>query len=182
MTAQHFERSHDRASRPVGRRPVRDALAAFLADPRGAAAAEFAVVMPLLVLLVFGVVTFASALFVHSNMLNAARESARQVSVTDAASHTPGGAIHCLQAEAQIPGSAEKVACDYLNTWGTNFLIDVTDRCPAERIVDVNIRTDAANAALLDIFGFFNGRTLEADVSMRREAQCPPIGGGGSGG
>ena len=31
---------------------------------------------------------------------------------------------------------------------------------------------DAEQAAIMDIFGFFNDKTISADVSMRREAAC----------
>lgn len=143
----------------------------LLLSRRGTAATEFAIILPILLLFLFGIITFASTLFVHSNMLNAAREAARQMSVAEA-SHTPGGGVTCSQPEAAIDGSAEKTACAYLVTWGTGFVVEATDFCPAAREVEVRISTDASNVALLDIFGFFEGRTLAAEVNMRREQAC----------
>ncbi len=143
----------------------------LLLSCRGTAATEFAIILPLLLIFLFGIITFASTLFVHSNMLNAAREAARKMSVAEA-SHTPGSGVACSQPEAAVAGSAEATACAYLVTWGNDFVVDATDFCPASREVAVRISTDASNAALLDIFGFFEGRTLAAEVNMRKEQSC----------
>ncbi len=80
--------------------------------------------------------------------------------------------VQCSQSESFIEGSAEQVACEYLMSWGIDFAVNANDLCPTERQVEVRITTDASEAALLDIFGFFNGHTLAANVSMRREADC----------
>ena len=39
---------------------------------------------PVFMLFIFGITSFASTMFIHSNMLNAAREAARRMSVTEA--------------------------------------------------------------------------------------------------
>ena len=52
-------------------------LAKFGRSEHGAAMVEFAIVAPLLFMLVFGIIDFGRALFVFNNLTNAAREGAR---------------------------------------------------------------------------------------------------------
>jgi hypothetical protein len=40
--------------------------------------------------------------------------------------------------------------------------------------VSVTVSANAEDVALTDIFGFFNGVTLDATVEMRQEVACPP--------
>ena len=153
--------------RPLSRRPI---VHAFANRTDGVASAEFVIVLPVFMLFIFGITSFASTMFIHSNMLNAAREAARTMSVTEA-SFQPN-TVHCSQSEILIEGSAEQIACEYLMSWGIDFAVNANDLCPAERQVEVQITADASDAALLDIFGFFNGRMITVDVAMRREAVC----------
>ena len=142
----------------------------FAASQNGAAAAEFVLVLPVFILCLFSIVAFASTLFIENNMVNAAREAVRQMAVTEAP-FSPG-AVRCDSQEAAIVGSAEYVACTYLTFWGTLFLVDAGDGCPAEDRATVRITVDASEAALMDIFGFFNDKTLAAEVTMRKEDPC----------
>jgi Flp pilus assembly protein TadG len=66
------------AARPAGR----SRFAARLLGERGAAAVEFALVVPLLVLLFIGIVEFSQALSVHARLSAAAREGARVMALT----------------------------------------------------------------------------------------------------
>jgi hypothetical protein len=62
------------------RRParwLRSRLAASWRDERGAAAVEFALVMPLLILLLFGIIEFARVWNARQTLTDAAREGAR---------------------------------------------------------------------------------------------------------
>ena len=65
-------------------------------DDRGAAAVEFALVMPLLLLLVFGIIDFARAYNMQLALTQAAREGVRSVALrdgTDAAQRTRNAAF-----------------------------------------------------------------------------------------
>src|SRR3546814_2393043 len=75
----------------------------------GAAAVEFAIVLPVFLMILFGIIQFGSVLFLHNNMVNAAREAARRMSV----------------AELDKAG-AETYAETYLAGWNLTFT--VTDR------------------------------------------------------
>ncbi len=142
----------------------------FVLSQCGASAAEFALVFPVFMLCLFGITAFASTLFVENNMVNAARESVRQMAVLEAP--FTAGAVQCDSTEAQIVGSAEYVACAYLTFWGTDFTVNASTDCPAEDKATVQITLDASQAAVMDVFGFFNGKTLSAEVSMRKEDDC----------
>ncbi len=140
----------------------------------GASAAEFALVFPIFMLCLFGITAFASTLFIENNMVNAARESVRQMAVLEAP--FTAGAVQCDAAAAPADPdekeSAEYIACRYLTFWGTDFTVDARWDCPAEDKATVEITLDASQAAVMDVFGFFNGKTLSAEVSMRKEDDC----------
>ena len=146
------------------------ALISFAASRRGTAASEFALVLPVFLLCLFSITAFGSSLFMENNMINAAREAVREMAVTEAP-FSPG-AVRCDSDEAQIVDSAEYVACQYLIFWGTDFLVNASDDCPGEDKATVRITVDASQAALMDIFGFFNGKSISAEVSMRKEDPC----------
>lgn len=58
----------------------------FRRDDRGAAAVEFALVLPILVVLVFGIVDFGRALFAYNYLTSAVREGGRFAAVQESAS------------------------------------------------------------------------------------------------
>ena len=162
-----------RASAALRRRAAAAAgsgSARFVSGRGGAAASEFALVLPVFILCLFSIVSFASALFMENNMVNAAREAVREMAVTEAP-FSPGS-VTCDSEEAAIVGSAEYIACTYLTFWGNDFTVDASDDCPLEEQATVRITLDASQAALMDIFGFFRDKTLSAEVSMRKEDPC----------
>lgn len=146
-----------------------DQLRGFVASRSGAAATEFALVLPILILCLFAITAFASALFMQNNMINAAREAVRDIAVQDVP--FTSGSVQC---DSVVPGTAEEAACDYLTFWGTDFIINASNDCPTTSPkATVQISLDASQAALIDIFGFFDGKTLNAEVSMRQWTNCP---------
>ena len=148
----------------------------FISSHSGAAATEFAIVVPLLILCLFSIITFASIFFLQNNMVNAAREGARAMAVIDTR-FTPGP-VRCDDpaADATLDGdgkhSTEYIACAYLTFWGTDFSVNARDCFGGEDEAEVEITLDASQAALMDIFGFFDGKMLTAEVSMRKEDPC----------
>ena len=123
--------------------------------------------MPLLMLFLFGIISFGSALYIQNNMLNAARDAVRRMAVAEA--NGSGAAVQC---GSETLDSAEAVACAYLASWGTNFQVTATNQCPIEQDATVEITTSASSAALADVFGFLDGVTLRAKVIMRKEEAC----------
>jgi Flp pilus assembly protein TadG len=62
---------------------VRSLVRRFAVEQRAASMIEFAIVAPLLFLLVFGIVDFGRAFFLYNNLTNAARDGARVGAVLD---------------------------------------------------------------------------------------------------
>ena len=126
----------------------------FLLRKDGSVATEFAIIVPLLVIFLFGIIQFGFIFFLQNDMLNAAREAARQMSVQEA-----------TEAEA------ETTADNYLDSWPVNFTINAEDTTTTgDDFVRVTITAPMDEAAMLgDIIGIFTGRTLNAQVEMREE-------------
>jgi Flp pilus assembly protein TadG len=61
----------------------------FLREQQGASMIEFAIVAPLLFLLVFGIIDFGRAFFLYNNLTNAARDGARVGAVLDIVGSEP---------------------------------------------------------------------------------------------
>ncbi len=138
---------------------------------RGAAAVEMAVVAPVLILLLGGIIQFGGLFFLHNNMVNAAREAARALAVRTV---TVAGSTDCSTAPAA--GTAEKMVCDSLSSWGSmTFTLAVCNPAvPGPNCVDpsdvaVEISVPLSEASLWDALGLFQTGTLEARVIMREE-------------
>ncbi len=153
----------------VGRLRV-DAVRRLAQCNKGISSVEFCLILPVLMLFLFGIITFASVLYIHVNMENAAREAVRRMAVAEAPA--AGVPVSCSSVQATTPGTAENYACTYLADWPVSFEVDADVLCPANRDVIVTVTVPAEEAALADVFGFFDGRTLTAEVVMRREEAC----------
>jgi Flp pilus assembly protein TadG len=92
--------SATRTARPAGR----SRFAARLLGERGAAAVEFALVLPLLLLLFLGIVEFSQALQVHARLSAAAREGARIMALTSNPTEAKS-AVHGAVDSLDLPDS-----------------------------------------------------------------------------
>ena len=126
-------------------------------DESGAAAVELALVLPILVTLMTGIVDFGFLFFVQHNMVTAARESARALAV-----------------QSVTETQAEQMAHDKLDGSAT-FVVVATEPDPANPAdvdVVVNITVPIQDAApiglIFDMIGGFTG-DLNAQVFMRQE-------------
>ena len=87
-------------------RAIAFASSRFVASRDGAAAGEFVLVLPIFLLCLFGITSFASTLYMENNMVNAAREAVREMAVTEAPFSQ--GAVTCGSEEAAVVGSAAR--------------------------------------------------------------------------
>ncbi len=137
------------------RRP-RSPLAIWL-EQSGASAAEFALVLPILITVLFGVIQFGSVLFVYNNMQNAAREAAREF------------AVGKLTTEAATRAYAE----NYLANWDLPFNVVVslpgTQPAPNDKDIKVTITAPAAQAALIGFPPLWGASTLTVFANFREE-------------
>ena len=134
----------------------------FLAWPRhcwrdesGVAAVEFAFVVPVLVILLTGIIQIGGIMFTQNNMVDVARETARNLVV---------GELTATDAQ----GFAE----DHLFSLGGTFTVTVTEPDPADpndNDVVVEIEIPMADVALIDILGIFQTGNLRTVTTMRKE-------------
>ncbi|HEY6276044.1 MAG TPA: TadE/TadG family type IV pilus assembly protein [Streptosporangiaceae bacterium] len=127
------------------------------AADRGAAAVEFALLLPVLLLIVFGIIDFGRALNAQITLTEAAREGARLASVGDVTS------VVVAQTQAAAPTltgmTVIVVPCPAGAGLGTNAV--VTASYPFSFITPIG-----AVASLLGGHGLGNPITLSAHVEM----------------
>ena len=143
----------------------------FLPCETGAVVVEFAFALPVLLVLVSGVISIGSVVWVQSNMETAARGAARSA-VAGEASYQ-GADVDCSSSVAQTAGNAEEIACSQLPALGFEYTVNVSDQCPANPNIVAVVTADAEDAAMADIYGIFGSSTLESSLSMRMLTACP---------
>ena len=126
----------------------------------GAVLVEFAVLVPVFFLILFGIIEFAMILTLQNNMMNAARESVRNAAV-----------------QGDTPAVALNKACTYLRdygqTTGQTLNLTFTDSCPVTQNVTVQITAGMKDASVVQyVLSQFTGGNLNASVSMRKELAC----------
>ncbi len=130
-------------------------LRALWRDRDGAAAVEFAFIVPILLLLFSGIVQFGSIMFLENHMTSVARETSRRVAVGELA-------------EADAESSAQQA----LVNWGVTYDVDVdlVDVGGGNQDIVVTISLPMSEAALMDVLGVFQSGNLTAVVTMRQES------------
>ncbi|WP_193370767.1 TadE/TadG family type IV pilus assembly protein [Pelagibius marinus] len=116
----------------------------------GSAAVEFAILLPVFLAILFGIIQFGSVMFLHNNMVNAAREAVRRMSVAE---------LNTTEAETY--------ARNYLAGWNLTFNVNATEP-PTTTDVSMTISVPAADAALINFPITWPGN-LVAQASMRPE-------------
>ncbi len=125
---------------------------------RGGALVEFAMVLPVVMLLLFATIEFASIFYVRHNMVKAARAGARAAAVQD-------GTVE--QARAIVERNLEDIP-------NVNFTISIRvppDGAPDDRDVTVEVTAPIREAALVrgNPFGLLNDAVIRSSVTMRKE-------------
>jgi Flp pilus assembly protein TadG len=131
-------------------------------DQEGAAAVEFAIILPLLVLLIFGTIEFSLLLFNKQVITNAAREGARKAII------------------AQSPRVSDSEIINTINAYCKNQLITFGDASTALEVpiiiragtsfgdnVEVVVRYNYDFLVLANLG--FNPLKLESTVTMKME-------------
>jgi Flp pilus assembly protein TadG len=145
-------------------------LGKFIEDGAGTAAAEFALVLIPMVAILFGIMMMGSLFFIHNDMMNAAREAARRMSVDETVTFDEGVTVACDG--NLVAGSVPEVACNALASWPVTFQVRASTIPIAgtdNSEMRVTITTDMGPAALIELLGATNGKTMTADVIMRSE-------------
>lgn len=124
-------------------------------DRQGATAVEFALVSPVVVAILAGMVQFGMGYFIKNHMQDVARDTTRQFAV---------GSLSETQ--------AEQFAQDKLLHMGINFLVDVIPPdpgVPTDENVTTVISAPLAEVTPFDFLGMFQEGTVQVSVTMRAE-------------
>ncbi len=119
----------------------------FRCSQRGVAAVEFAIVLPVLVILLTGIVQMGLMLFVGHNMVSVSQETARLVAV---------GELTTVEGQTY--------ADDHLINWEMTYDISVQQQ-GSDIVVDIAV--PLSDVALIDFLGLFKSGDLKTRASMR---------------
>jgi Flp pilus assembly protein TadG len=121
---------------------------------RAAVAVEMAVVTPLLLTMLFGIIEFGWLFTVRSTLVNAAREGARLGALQD---------VTASEVEARVRESLVAMQLD------DNCTVNVTEPTPESPIMTVQVTVPRSDVSLVgNFFGWTSG-TIDGEASMRRE-------------
>jgi Flp pilus assembly protein TadG len=124
---------------------------------RGAAAVEFAVVLPVFVILVFGMIEYGRMVMVQQVITNASREGARGAVLDGATTSSVQTAVTNYLTSAKVNGGSTAVSPDP-TTAASGDPITVTVSIPFSAV------------SWLPSPMYLGGKTLSASTTMRRES------------
>ena len=130
---------------------------------RGAAVVEFAVVAPLFVLLVFGMIEFGRAVMVQQVLVNASREGARQAVLDGATLSGIEGHISSYLSSASIDNET------VIYTVNGAEVNDPTTASAFGDAVGVEVRVSFDDVSWMPVPNYIGGTVLRANSVMRRE-------------
>lgn len=133
------------------------ALRQRVGDDSGATAIEFALIAPILILLLGGIVEGGLLIHTWGNMEYIARQAARGVAIGEFTEQQAQDFIASrMQKSVGAPAAAATVRT-------------VSGAQPIDNEVIVNVTVPAAQLSQIQIFGVFRMVTLSAEVTMHRE-------------
>lgn len=146
------------------------------AEDEGAALVEFALVLPILALFMFGIVEFGLTLNDYQSLRQGAREGARQAVVADYS----GGRAECASG-----GPVDQVVCltkARTSVDGTLVRVNFTEGDPDEArdfgVVEVCVAKELSSYSGL-MGPFIDGRVISSSIEMRAERQLDGLTSGG---
>lgn len=122
------------------------------ADRQGAALLEFALTLPFFLLILLGIMEFASIVFVRHAMLHAAGEAARSYAINESTG-----------------AEAEQLALDDLSGITATFTASSSADSDTSVARWVEVSVPASQASLGDPLNVMGGSDLTVRVTMRRE-------------
>ena len=141
----HFFAAHGMTAR------LKAKLQDFAQDTSGAVLVEFAFVLAILLLLIFGAISWSYSMSVSDAMFDAARQGARELAV---------GTSNTSQAEASVQS--------VLSIWPTSFSVTAEDSAATgSDDVRVTVTTSNVFASLVPFVPL--PEQLRAEVTMRKE-------------
>lgn len=132
-------------------------------DRRGAAVVEFAIVAPVFILLVFGMIEFGRAVMVQQVLVNASREAARQA-VLD------GTTVGDIESRIGTYLSASDITSETVSyTVNGSVVSDPTQSAGFGDAIGVEIAVPFDDVSWMPVPKYIGGTVLRATSIMRRE-------------
>lgn len=128
----------------------------FMKDRRGSAAAEFALIVPVLTSMIFGALEFSSIFFSYSALQSAARDVTRQVAINT----------------IEIDNAEEAVKARVPNWMRDDVEVEITQTTPADittNVIQMTAEVPAVSATPLQFFTKNAEWVLETVVEMKQE-------------
>ncbi len=144
-------------------RPRRSAVTfarRLLRGQEGSTAVEFAIILPVLLLILLGIVQFGFLFVIHTAMANAAREEARWIALA-------GGNI----AGHDVTASVEQRLGPWTDSFPGAFTVVSSPPAapPAENVVYVEVSFDLSRIAFGGLISGFAGNSISARVAQHTE-------------
>jgi Flp pilus assembly protein TadG len=124
---------------------------------RGAAAVEFAIVLPVFVILVFGMIEYGRMVMVQQVITNASREGARRAVLDGATTSSVQSAVTTYLTNAAVNGGSAAVSPD-------------PTAAASGDPVTVTVTIPFSAVSWLPSPMYLGGKTLSASTTMRRES------------
>jgi len=124
---------------------------------RGAAAVEFAIVLPVFVILVFGMIEYGRMVMVQQVITNASREGARKAVLDGATTSSVQSAVTTYLTNAAVHGGSTAVSPD-------------PTAAASGDPVTVTVSIPFSAVSWLPSPMYLGGKTLSASTTMRRES------------
>lgn len=144
----------------------------FVRDEDGGPLVEFAVLMPIFFIVMFGIIEWGNIFYVENNMLIAAREAARSWAVGTITS--PTTAINNACASPFLNGA------NYTYKFTFSYHTGCTGASsPANTygLVTLNVTTPAVPVSIFNYLGSVTGLNLSASATFQEEFVCPAAAG-----
>ena len=135
---------------------------------RGASAVEMAIVLPLLLLMIFGIIEFGRAIMVHQILVNAAREATRRAVIPGATDAQVLSRVSNYMSSAGITGYTVSLEID-----GTAATLDGSStsitNAPSKSAIGIQISVpyNQVSWGIMNLIG--GNRNFAAGVQMRKE-------------
>lgn len=131
-------------------------IGGLLRDMRGGVALEFAILLPVVLTILFGIIQYGNILYVRQLMTQAAEEAARSYAY-----------------DSTTAANAESLAANRLVSTGLTYSVTLTEPAADETNVRVLITTPMNEAALVNVLGAVISGNIEVSVILRMEsADC----------
>ena len=138
----------------------------------GATIVEFALVLPVLLALLIGIIEFGWMIKNHLTIANATREGARAAAVGKSTSEIQSR-ISAMAAPLPVTSPNGSILMQYSADSGTTYMAWPADYNNQNGVLSgnlVKITVTTRHRPLTGFFPFLNNRNIQVNVTMRREA------------